>query len=215
MRKKTGTIILLLFFLAAQGRPVTGSSYAGLEKWEKYAASSGAARMLSWARELVMKELDRSLTTRKKSRENEFPDNSPPFFGRLGLFVTFVKEGRVRGCYGAFQHRSHDLRSVLTSYIRGALRYDPRYRPLGIEEAGDADIIITIASQPLMVNDLYSVDISRYGIVFTLENGVSLVFVPSEIKTHNYLERKLGKRRPSGISAFRAVTIKASRGDAR
>jgi hypothetical protein len=65
------------------------------------------------------------------------------------------------------------------------------------------------------VDDLYTVDISRYGIMFTLENGANLVFVPSEIKTHDYLKRRLGGRKTSGISAFRAVTINARRGDAR
>jgi AMMECR1 domain-containing protein len=215
MRKKTGTIILLTLFLAALNRPLAGSPHADFKKWQKFAASSDAARIISWAKGVVMKELGPGSSSEKDRTGSKFPDNPPPFYGRLGIFVTLVKGGRVRGCYGAFHHGSDDLKSVLTSYIRGALRYDPRSRPLGIEEAGEADIIITIASQPRSVNDLYSVDISRYGIMFSLENGASLVFVPSEIKTHDYLKRRLGERRTSGISAFRAVTIKAMRGDAR
>lgn len=215
MKKKINTIFISILLSIVLKETTVGLSYPWLEKWQEFSVTSDAVRMLSWAKELVMKELDTGSSVFKERLKSKFPENCPPFFGRLGIFVTVVKKGDVRGCYGAFYHRYNDLKSVLTSYIRGALRYDSRYRPVGIEEAGDVDIIITIASQPLMVNDLYSVDISRYGIILSLENGASMIFVPSEIKTHDYLKRKLGGRRTSGISAFRAVTIKAISGDVR
>ncbi len=215
MGRRTAAFLLSFLLLAVIKGTVEGSGEPGLEKWRDYAASGEAGKVLSWAREMIIKELDPGSSLRKTVPGSEFPRNHPPFFGRFGIFVTLLKEGRVRGCYGAFHHLNDDLRSVLTSYIRGALRYDPRYKPLGIEELGEADIIITIASQPLMVNSIYSVDISRYGIIFSLENGTSILFVPSEIKTHDYLKRKLGNRKTTGVSAFRAVTIKMSGGDPR
>ncbi len=215
MGGRRALFLISFLLLGVTGGTVEGFGEPGLEEWRKYAVSGEGGKILSWARETIIKELDPGSSLRKAAPGSEFPRNHPPFFGRLGIFVTLLKEGRVRGCYGAFHHRSDDLRSVLTSYIRGALRYDPRYKPLGIEEGGEADIIITIASQPLMVNSIYSVDISRYGIIISLENGTSLLFVPSEIKTHDYLKRRLGRRKTTGVSAFRAVTIKMSGGEPR
>ena len=132
---------------------------------------------------------------------------TPPYFGKLGIFITLKKGKNVRGCYGAFSHTSTDIAVVLSEYLSGALTGDMRYKPLEISELESTDIIITIASQPYAVADADSVDVLRYGIAITCPDGLATVYVPAEIRNSLLIQKQL-KGKDCQISAFRAVTIK-------
>ena len=136
------------------------------------------------------------------------PYGYPAFSGRFGIFVTLKKGKIVRGCYGAFDHRSESLKYVLTEYLRGALRSDPRYEPVDISEITDIEIIVTIADRPFPVRDINLLDISRYGVTVTFDNNAAVVYVPSEIRSIEYLKRSFKGRRVLQITGFRALTIR-------
>ncbi len=123
-----------------------------------------------------------------------------------GLFVTLRLRGRVRGCYGSF-YPSGSTDKVIREYLHGALRCDPRYEPLKLEELSDSEIIITVAESPVPVRDISSVNIKTSGVVFQEASGISTVYVPAEIKTHEYLEKISPRTGACSIYTFRAFTL--------
>ncbi len=172
-----------------------------LEQWREFSRSKNKTVFMKWLR-------SNTLSIYKKEKNvAPLPADLPQVYGRSGLFITLMKKGKVRGCYGAFDHGETDTALLLRDYIKGALSYDPRYRPLELHELEDTDIIITIASYPEQVDDLNKVDISRFGVFIECEGSQGTVIVPAEFRTVNRLENK-NRYSNCRISRFRAVTIR-------
>ena len=169
-----------------------------LNAWHILAQGKDSGKLLSW-----MKGEAECILAQKPEKRVHCPLELPPFYGRLGLFVTFMYEGKNRGCFGSFYHASSNAEDVIRAYILGALRSDYRSVPLSQSELDSAEIVLTIAAQPFPAQSLESVDISSYGVMINSE----VVFVPAEIKTHERL-RRLCKGTIESVHAFRAVTIK-------
>ena len=125
-----------------------------------------------------------------------------------GVFVTLQREGRPRGCYGSFSHSSIDMSTVLRSCLLGALRQDPRVNPVSVEELDSINIIVTVAGQPFPVESPEMVNIHEYGIMVVNREGVKLVFVPAEIRTHEHLQALCGPPPYMAVYAFRSVTVR-------
>jgi len=191
--------LLCGFLLFACNTGLCGQDLLG--KWEEFSRSTDSRELCSWLRMRARCEL---------TGERCSPGSgvvTPPFYGRLGIFVTLRTGGRVRGCYGAFSHDSVSLDLVLVRYLEGALTGDPRHEPITGAELEDTEIIVTVASQPVPVDDLLSVDPGSYGIMLTFENGSDLVFVPAEVRTTSYLKKVVAGRQYQA-RVFRAVTLK-------
>lgn len=171
-------------------------------KWRIYAKSSDAKKMVSW-----MHCSMKAFLSNNNCRQ--LPDfSTPSYYGKFGIFVTLVKKGKVRGCFGAFNHQSDKIDDVLKDYLQGALKRDHRYQPLDAAEADEVDVIITVAGRKYQVDDIDSIDIVNYGAVVTMENNEIEVIVPSEIKSIDALKRRLKGREINQVSVFKAVTIK-------
>lgn len=173
-----------------------------LAAWERFAKTPGAAELRSWM-VCVMRDIAAGTACGER-----LAAAVPPFYGRLGVFVTLMRGGRVRGCFGAFHHASDDIETVLRHYLRGALRYDPRYRPLDISETADTRIILTIAGPLAPAASPDDVDISRCGLMFAFDGGETCVFVPAEIKSRDNLKRMIAGKDIQQCAAFEAVTIR-------
>jgi AMMECR1 domain-containing protein len=171
-----------------------------LEQWTEFSKKPDCSKLVSWLR------------CQARSRLTGMPCKkmlsvtTPPFFGRLGIFITLKKGSKVRGCYGAFSHVSADIETLLSDYIIGALTRDPRYTPLDISEFDDTDIIMTITTAPSPVDDYTSVDTHRYGIVLVCGENSS-IFVPAEIRSASYIKKAIAGK-TCQVSAFKAVTIR-------
>ncbi|MCL2025243.1 MAG: AMMECR1 domain-containing protein [Leptospirales bacterium] len=187
-------LALFAFFYLAHSS--FGEDY--LNAWNILAQDKDSERLLSW-----MRNEAESILAQKPEERTGCPVELPPFYGRLGLFVTFMQGGKNRGCFGSFYHASSNAEDVIRSYILGALRSDHRSIPLSKNELKTSVIVLTVAAQPFMVSSLESVDISSYGVMVNSE----IVFVPAEIKTHERLKR-LYKGTIESIHAFKALTIK-------
>ena len=169
-----------------------------LNAWNTLARSKDSEKLLLW-----MRMEANSILTQEPGRRIRCPIELPPFYGRLGLFVTFMYNGKNRGCFGSFYHTSSNAEDVIRMYILGALRNDHRSVPLSQSELDNAEIILTVTAQPFPVPSLESVDIFSYGVMVNSE----MVFVPAEIKTHERL-RRLCKGTVESVFAFKALTIK-------
>jgi AMMECR1 domain-containing protein len=194
-------VILTALFAVLLIRPVMPDEEP-LRQWEQFSRSAAARDLISWMQTVMTKDLSGEAAPPGQNI------NMPDFYGRFGIFVTIMRRGNTRGCFGAFHHSSENISTVLKEYLYGALRSDPRYAPLERSEISDAKIIVTVASQAIPVDDIRSVDLTRYGVKATCENEEVVVFVPSEVKTLDYLKRSLRGRRVFEYAVFRAVTIR-------
>ncbi|OHD65089.1 MAG: hypothetical protein A2176_02400 [Spirochaetes bacterium RBG_13_51_14] len=172
-----------------------------LEQWSEFMRSPESKKLVRWLR---CKAYSR-LSGRPCNERMEIA--TPPYFGRLGIFVTLRKGAKVRGCYGAFSHAITDIESLLSDYLDGALTRDPRYDPLDISEFAATDIIVTVTAPPYAVADFSSIDTRRYGIMLVCGGGETRIFVPAEIKAISYVER-YATGGSCQASVFRAVTIR-------
>lgn len=194
----TCLVFLLLFF----STPAKGGEDDALTQWRIYARSNEARELVSW----MHCSLRAFSTGSDCPQKPEF--STPSFSGKFGIFVTLVKKGKVRGCFGAFNHQSDKFADVLKDYLHGAFKRDTRYKPLDAAETDDVNIVITIAGRRYQIDDLDSIDIANYGVVATSENNETDVIVPSEIKSIDALKRRLKGKEINQIYVFRAVIIR-------
>ncbi len=195
---------LLLLALALPSR--AGEDSEPFARWGLFAREQGAENMIAWMR----CSLGAILAGTRCTRPPGFA--APPFYGQFGIFVTVMKNGRVRGCYGAFDHRTDRIEELLRDYLRGALKRDRRYRPLEAFEAADAGIVVTVAGRQVPVDDIDRIDPANDGVAVTFESGEKWVFVPAEIGSVEHLKRRLSGREILQLNVFKAVTIKSQPG---
>lgn len=172
-----------------------------LHRWKKFSESYGTS-LVAWL------EGEAKAILTGGGKKSVFSVKTPPYYGRLGLFVTIMKGKRVRGCFGGFHHLDNNFSGTIRRYLKGALRSDPRYPPLGIEELEDSEVIITVASQPSGIENIEVIDLEQYGILYFYQDGSSAVIVPAEVRTVDYLKKTAEKKEVLSRASFRAVTIR-------
>lgn len=172
-----------------------------LEAWEPFSRSGEARRLQEWFRCRIRREIAGEPCGIK------YDIRVPAFYGRLGLFITLLNGRKVRGCFGAFDHRSDNAEAVLLEYLRGALRDDPRYPPLDASEIADTRVVLTVGGRPFPAGDINLLDISRFGVMIIC-GGRPLVFVPEEIRSRDFLIKKIESCGAWQASAFRALTVR-------
>ncbi len=172
-----------------------------LRQWEKFSVSADKTILMKWMKYTA-------LSIEMKERElKSLNITLPPVYGSTGLFITLIQKGKIRGCFGAFDHSETDISLMLRNYLKGALSYDPRYKPLERYEIEEMDIVITIASHPEQVENLNSIDISHFGVFIECDSTSGIVVVPAEFRTTSRLNRN-NNYTNCRISRFRAVTIR-------
>jgi AMMECR1 domain-containing protein len=199
MKILSGSIVfLLVLFPHFNAFPLSDPA---LEEWREFSETTDAKRLNEWLRCRARAMLSGS------NCSDQLRVGTPQFYGKLGIFVTLKKGKNVRGCYGAFFHSMTDIAEVLSDYLSGAFTRDPRYKPISLSELEYTEIIITIASQPHVVNEPDSIDILRYGIALSCGDAAMTIYVPYELRGVQDL-RKYFREKECQISAFEAVTIR-------
>jgi len=191
---------LLIFALTVISLCAWGSGDP-IEQWTEFSRSKEKTLFMKWLR-------GNAVSIQKKEKNYEpLPVELPAVHGRSGLFITLMKKGKVRGCFGAFDHSETDIEVMLRDYLKGALSYDPRYKPLEKHELEETEIIVTVASFPEHVESLNKVDISRSGVLIECDDSAATVIVPAEFRTSSRLNWN-NRYTNCRISSFRAVTIR-------
>lgn len=177
-----------------------GHAQLALDDWIVFSGSAEKYRLVSWLKMAAYSIIDHK-------EPEDLPVELPQVHGRSGLFITLIKKGKVRGCFGAFDHTHASTDSALKGYLKGALFLDPRYRPLEKFELADTDIILTVTSHPEPVSDINEIDISGYGIYIECWESGNRIIVPAEYRTTERIMVQ-GDFSDCRIYRFRAVTIK-------
>lgn len=196
-------VTLMVVTIVIVSLPVMSQPGDDLESWSTIRGSTEEKCLFHWLRQKGAGYL------RGQGGNEHFLCTLPDFYGRFGLFITLVYNGRVRGCYGAFHHTTDNVESVLGDYLKGALTRDKRHRPLEAHEFEKSSIILTVASGLYPVASIETLDISRFGIKAHCGDGSIIVIVPSEIKSIEYLKKILSPYDVVQLFAFRCVTLRA------
>jgi len=134
-----------------------------------------------------------------------------------GLFVTLVKRGVVRGCYGDLNPSYGSLEQAASKAAEGAAVNDPRSLPVEPGEVAELDIILSLTLAPEPVMNLDQVDPDRYGLL-VVSGARRAVLLPGEARTSSYAlryaMRKAGMAPGDSFSLFKFRTLTfISRGD--
>lgn len=120
--------------------------------------------LLLWSRK-ALGDLDRSLA----------PQGAPGIMKRKGAFVTLRQQGELRGCIGWIQEGPQLAESVW-SLTRQAALEDPRFSPVGKDEAGSLHIELSFLSEMRRVEP-HDVIAGLHGVMVRWK-GRHAVFLP-------------------------------------
>jgi len=100
----------------------------------------------------------------KKDYNYEPEINSYPIF-RIprGAFVTLRKDGKLRGCIGAFEPKE-SLAEVIKEMALSAAFHDPRFLPLTQEELDKVKIEISVLSPREKINNPDAIELGKHGV---------------------------------------------------
>jgi len=100
---------------------------------------------------------------------------------RRGAFVTLHRGGELRGCIGRFEPEGSLARTVADMAVAAAFD-DPRFPPLGADEADDLDIHVSALGPRVPLPDPELLRVGRHGLVVTQgwHRGVLLPVVAVE-----------------------------------
>jgi len=183
----------LLFLMAA--------SESCLDRWDGFSHTADKDRLSVW-----MKDTARNILYKNKII-SELDITLPARPECTGLFITLIRKGKVRGCFGAFNHIYNSPSDILYNYIKGALYLDPRHDPLEKDELNETEVVLTVTSNPEPVDDINNVDITNFGLFIECEDSTKTVIVPAEYKTTSRVIKLKGNSN-CRYYRFRAVTIK-------
>ena len=195
---KTEFIALLVILYSAFS---TAAADSCLSRWEDFSHTADKSRLTEWIKNRT------EIILSKNKATTQFDIILPAQPDCTGLFITLIRKGKVRGCYGAFTHRYNSPEDILHDYIKGALYLDPRHTPLEKYELEETEIVLTVTSKPEPVDDINNVDISNFGLFIECEDSSGTVIVPAEYKTSTKVLKLTGNRR-CRFQKFRAVTIR-------
>lgn len=128
----------------------------------------------------------------------------------FGVFVTLVKRGTVRGCYGSMEPSGKTLEQLVVEAALGASRFDPRSKPLRGDELAQVQIIISIVGPTVPVVTMSEVDPKIDGLMVRAGDRKS-VLLPGEARTGRWQLKKnlrqAGIRRGQSYEKFRFRTV--------
>lgn len=65
---------------------------------------------------------------------------------KKGVFVTLTKKGKLRGCIGNLE--PEDVNKAVVERAIGAAFYDPRFKPVTLNELKDIEIEVSLLTKP-------------------------------------------------------------------
>ena len=187
MKRNFISIIILLFFLLPLYPDI-------LKSYRKIKGTQLERKFIQLSRNAIKMYLKE-----KKLVEPSFElDSSWPGIS-AGIFITLVKNNRVRGCVGSFFPRqSGFLEEIIHTSVEATYK-DSRFDPVSISELHEIKIIITVVGEQEVVDDPYSVNLMEYGLLIKKGNR-SAILLPGEARTSEWGINQILKK--SGIRSL-------------
>jgi len=112
----------------------------------------------------------------------KLPDLKTPNLEKpLGVFVTLMKQGELRGCIG-YPEPVKPLKEAVVDMAISAAVNDPRFFPVESREVGELEIEISVLSPLKKIQSIEEVEVGKHGLVIQRGNqrGLLLPQVASE-----------------------------------
>ncbi|MCK4241165.1 MAG: AmmeMemoRadiSam system protein A [Candidatus Atribacteria bacterium] len=84
---------------------------------------------------------------------------------KAGVFVSFKKNGNLRGCIGTFMPTQENIAQEIIKNAISAAVDDPRFSPVNASELGDLTISVDVLSPPEEISDISELDPKKYGVI--------------------------------------------------
>lgn len=156
-------------------------------------------------RELV--QFARSVLTETVTGTNShasLPDSLAHTRMNAGIFVTLMKQSKVRGCYGSLYAEGVDLQSQIREYAVSAATRDFRHAPVHESELDDIVIILSFIGPLEPISGVHEVDPKMEGLLIRTP-GARAVLLPGEARTASWQLREA--KRQAGIGPSEAVEL--------
>lgn len=128
----------------------------------------------------------------------------------FGIFVTVVKERKVRGCFGFMEPVGQSLEKMVAEAAYGAARLDVRHKPISPAEVGDMEIILSFVGPTQAVEHISAVDPKTMGLLVRADVR-SAVLLPGEARTARWqvaeTRRKANIAPHEPVHLFRFPTV--------
>ncbi|MCS6830062.1 MAG: AMMECR1 domain-containing protein [Armatimonadota bacterium] len=155
-----------------------------------------------------------ALEAAARGRSYYLPRNVPPQLTsrRAGVFLTLVKEGKLRACWGTLEPQQRHLVEEIVTVAKGVCVRDTRFPPLRADEVRKLRIILTlVVSQPEPISPEH-IRPREHGVLIR-SGSRSAVVLPHEGRTVRRMltiaRQKAGIRNaePVEVYVFRVYTI--------
>lgn len=94
---------------------------------------------------------------------------------RAGVFVSIKKHGRLRGCIGTTEPTQHNLALEIMQNTISAGMFDPRFSAVRADELDELVYSVDVLSPAEPIEDRALLDVSRYGVIVSLERRRGLL----------------------------------------
>lgn len=140
-----------------------------------------------WLLDVARAAIEARLTGRAQSIP-ERPDGvDPVVYESRAVFVTLRREGKLRGCIGAFEAVQPLCEAVATYAVQSGF-CDPRFSPLVESELEGLGISISVLTPPQPLGDPSEVQVGRHGILIRGKGefaGQRGCYLPEVATEHN------------------------------
>lgn len=138
----------------------------------------------------------------------------PPEAGKepapFGVFVTAVRDRKVRGCFGRLDPGGASVAEMVIEAAHGAARLDARNRPIMPGELRELDLIVSLVGPIEPIESTASLDPWTMGLLVRADSRAA-VLLPGEARTARWQvaesRRKAGIAPGEPVQMFRFPTI--------
>ncbi|SHE79808.1 AmmeMemoRadiSam system protein A [Desulforamulus putei] len=89
----------------------------------------------------------------------------PEFTGAAGTFVSFKKNGQLRGCIGTTAPtRKNVVQEVAYNAVSAGTR-DPRFYPIRLDELDELSVSVDVLMPPEPIHSIDQLDVKKYGVI--------------------------------------------------
>ncbi|CQR71703.1 hypothetical protein SOV_05050 [Sporomusa ovata DSM 2662] len=85
--------------------------------------------------------------------------------GKAGVFVSFKKEGQLRGCIGTFEPTQPSIAEEIIQNAVSAGTEDPRFSPIKLNELADLEISVDVLETPEQIDSIDDLEPKTYGVI--------------------------------------------------
>jgi AmmeMemoRadiSam system protein A len=119
--------------------------------------------------------------------------------GKAGVFVSIKKHNQLRGCIGTLLPVTDSVSGEVVENAISAATRDPRFPPVSAGELDELEISVDVLSSPEPVEDIISLDPSRFGVIVR-SGGKTGVLLPDLEGVAKAEQQVAIARRKAGIS---------------